>query len=118
MADEEVKLSVVDEEEVDTVLGSEIEFEGELESSKSLMIKGKISGSIRCTAELYITEQAEVHSTIYAGTVVIRGKVYGDISASSLIAVLDWGYVEGNLSAPDIYLSPNCFFKGTTVITP
>jgi len=39
--EEEVKLSVVDEEEVDTVLGSEIEFEGDVESSKSLMIKGK-----------------------------------------------------------------------------
>jgi len=48
---------------------------------------------------------------------VIRGKVYGDISADSLIAVLDWGHVEGNLTAPDIYLSPDCFFKGTTVFT-
>jgi cytoskeletal protein CcmA (bactofilin family) len=118
MGEEEVKLSVVDEEEVDTVLGSEIEFEGDIESSKSLMIKGKISGSIRCGAELYITEQAEVHSNIHAATVVIRGKVYGDISADSLIAVLDWGHVEGSLSAPDIYLSPDCFFKGTTVFTP
>ena len=117
MREEEVKLSVVDEEEVDTVLGSEIEFEGEIESSKSLMIKGRVSGSIRCDAELYITEQAEVHSSIHAATAVIRGRVYGDISADSLIAVLDWGRVEGNLSAPDIYLSPNCSFKGTTVIT-
>ena len=63
---EEVKLSVVDEEEVDTVLGSEIEFEGDIESSKSLMIKGKVSGNINCSAELYITEQAEVRSTIHA----------------------------------------------------
>lgn len=113
---EEVKLSVVDEEEVDTVIGSEIEFEGDIESSKSLMIKGKVSGNIDCSAELYITEQAEVRSTIHAATVVIRGKVYGDISADSLIAVLDWGHVEGRLVAPDIYLSPNCVFKGTTVI--
>jgi len=117
MSKEEVKLSVVDEEEVDTVLGSEIEFEGDIESSKSLMIKGKVSGTIRCGAELYITEQADVHSNIHAATVVIRGKVYGDIAAESLIAVLDWGHVEGSLAAPDIYLSPNCFFKGTTVIT-
>lgn len=117
MKEEEVKLSVVDEEEVDTVLGSEIEFEGEIESSKSLMVKGRLSGEIRCAAELYITEQAEVHSTIHAKTVIIRGKVYGDITADSLIAVLDWGQVEGHLSAPDIYLSPNCSFRGTTVIT-
>ena len=40
---EEVKLSVVDEEEVDTVIGSEIEFEGDIESSKSLMIKDRKS---------------------------------------------------------------------------
>ncbi len=118
MREEEVKLSVVEEEEVDTVLGSEIQFEGEIESSKSLMVKGKISGSIDCEAELYITEQAEVRARIHAASVVIRGSVYGDISANSLIAVLDWGRVEGNLAAPDIYLSPNCSFKGTTVITP
>lgn len=117
MSEEEVKLSVVDEEEVDTVIGSEIEFDGEIESSQSLMIKGKISGSIRCKTELYITEQAEVNATIHAATVVIRGKVRGDVSADSLIAVLDWGHVEGDLSAPDIYLSPDCFFKGKTVFT-
>jgi cytoskeletal protein CcmA (bactofilin family) len=117
MSDEDIIPSVVEEEEVDTVLGSEIELEGEVESSHSLMIKGKIRGRIECAEELYITEQADIRADIHAASVIIRGKVSGDIRADSLIAILDLGHVEGRLSAPDIYLSPQCFFEGTKVIT-
>ncbi|MCX7774741.1 MAG: polymer-forming cytoskeletal protein [Rectinemataceae bacterium] len=116
MAHDPVQLSVIDEEEIDTILGSEIDFEGEILSSESLMIKGKVRGSIRCTAELYIAEQAVVQASIEAPKVIVRGTVRGDITASSLIAILDWAHVEGNLRAPDIYRSPECFFQGSQEI--
>jgi cytoskeletal protein CcmA (bactofilin family) len=112
-----VQKSVIDEDEIDTVLEADIQFSGTLETSKSLLIKGKISGAIICGDDLYISERASVDADVRAGRVTVRGVLKGSIIASESIQLMAGSDVEANLEAPDIVIENEEHFKGTATIT-
>ena len=113
---DKIAISVVDEDEIDTVLGPDIDFEGEIETDRSLMIKGRVSGTIRSSAEVYISDGARVDADIYASQVTVRGKLKGNIEAVKAIQILENGKVEGKLSAPEIVIEHESGFLGERIV--
>lgn len=111
-----VQKSVIDEDEIDTVLDSDIVFSGTLESDKSLLIKGEISGTIRCGDDLYLAESASVDADIRAVRVIVRGALKGIVRASESIQVLAGSVVEASLEAPDVVIEDEEHFKGRVTI--
>lgn len=112
-----VQKSVIDEDEIDTVLDSDIVFSGSLESAKSLLIKGKISGTIVCGEDLYLSGEASVDADIRAVRVIVRGTLKGIVRASESIQILSGSAVEASLEAPDIIIEDEEHFKGTATLT-
>lgn len=112
-----VQKSVIDEDEIDTVLEADIQFSGTLETSKSLLVKGKISGVITCRDDLYIAKGAIVDAEIRAVRVTVRGKLKGSVLASESIQLMAESHVEATLEAPDIVIEKEEHFKGTATIT-
>ncbi|MEN6477667.1 MAG: polymer-forming cytoskeletal protein [Rectinema sp.] len=113
----DVQVSVVDEEMIDTVLGADVRFSGKIKSSKSFMIKGRVSGSVEIGAELFIAEGADVEADLDALQVTVRGRVKGRIRAGRSIQVLPGATVSGDLQAPEIAIEHGSHFDGTCTIT-
>ena len=113
----QVQKSVIDEDEIDTVLESDIQFSGSLETSRSLLIKGKVSGTINCGDDLYLSEESSVDADIRAVRVTVRGRLKGKVIAAESIQVLAGSEVEASLEAPDIIIENEEQFKGTATIT-
>ncbi len=63
----------IDVRELDTVLAEDFEFEGEMEFSKPLMLKGKFRGEIRATSDFIVAEGAVVEARIEGRFVDVRG---------------------------------------------
>ncbi|TXT50894.1 MAG: hypothetical protein FD137_201 [Spirochaetes bacterium] len=99
-----VQKSVIDEDEIDTVLAADIEFSGSIDTPKSLLIKGKVSGSIRCGDDLYIAEKASVSAQIEAVRLVVRGTLAGKVRVSESIQILAGSKVTAELDCADIYI--------------
>lgn len=108
----EVRTTVVDEDEVDTLLTEDVEFHGVIRTSKSLMIKGKVEGRIESSSDVYIEPEAWITGSITAGAIIIRGSVWGSLSAQGTIELLPGCSVEGDLEAPDIVIAEGAFHKG------
>lgn len=112
-----VQKSVIDEDEIDTVLETDIKFSGTLESSKSLLIKGKFSGRISCGDDLYLSEGSSVDADISADRVVVRGRLKGSVVALESIQLMAGSDVEASIEAPDIIIENEERFKGRVTIT-
>ena len=112
-----VQKSVIEEDEIDTILDSDIVFSGSLESAKSLLIKGKITGTIVCGDDLYLSGEASVDADIRAVRVIVRGALKGIVRASESIQILSGSTVEASLEAPDIVIEDEEHFRGTATIT-
>jgi cytoskeletal protein CcmA (bactofilin family) len=113
----EVQITAVDEEQLDTVLAPDVEFSGEMNFKKPLMIKGKVSGIIRSESELYIDEKARVEADIVATVVSVKGSVKGNISARERVELFACSAVDGDVTAPQITMETGCRFNGACRMT-
>ncbi len=108
----EVRIDKVEENEIDTVLAEDIDFEGVLSFTKPLMIKGKFRGEIRASGDLYVGPDAVVEAQIEAGLVSARGRITGDIQAKRRVELFSTAQVEGDITAPSLEVEGGCRFNG------
>jgi cytoskeletal protein CcmA (bactofilin family) len=113
----EVQITAVDEEQLDTILAEDVEFAGEMNFKKPLMIKGRVSGIIRSESELFIDEKAVVEAEIMAAVVSVKGSVKGNISARERVELFACASVEGDVTAPQITMETGCRFNGACRMT-
>ncbi len=108
----ELRISEIDEHEVDTVLAEDIDFSGELSFSRPLMLKGRFTGQVDATGDLYVGARATVDAAIKANVVSLRGTLKGNIRACSRVELFSTAVVEGDIEAPDIVMESGCRFNG------
>jgi cytoskeletal protein CcmA (bactofilin family) len=103
---------MMDSEEITTILGKGSRFEGKLTFEGTVRIDGRFSGEIQTEGTLIIGDSAEVEANIFACTVVVMGKVQGDILASESLKIQAPAKVTGNLSTPNLTIETGSFFEG------
>lgn len=60
---------------------------------------------------LVIGENATIRGTIVAETIVTRGKIHGNVTATSKIQLLKPAVVLGDISAPSFSMEEGAFLK-------
>lgn len=108
----ELRVRTIDESELDTVLSGDIEFEGTIEFSEPLLIKGAVHGEIKTESDLFIADSANVHANISAARVSVKGVVQGDIAASERVELFSGAAIVGNVSSPDLIVQSGSHFSG------
>ena len=115
MAD--VRSDIFDDDDFDTILSQDIDFSGTMSFEKPLLIRGNVSGEIAAKGLLMIDEGAVVNANINTSRVIIRGFVKGDIVATEKIEITVTGKLEGNVTAPEIFMETGCIFNGRCTMT-
>ena len=113
----DVHNDVLEDEDFDTILSSDINFSGTLNFEKPFLIRGRLSGNIVARGLLVVDEEAVVEANINASRVVIRGSVKGDVTASEKVEVTVTGKLTGNVTAPEIFMETGCTFNGRCTMT-
>ena len=113
----DVHNDVLEDEDFDTILSSDIDFSGTLNFEKPFLIRGRLSGDILARGLLVVDEEAVVEANINASKVVIRGSVKGDVTASEKVEVTITGKLVGNVTAPEIFMETGCVFNGRCTMT-
>jgi cytoskeletal protein CcmA (bactofilin family) len=113
----DVHNDVLNDEEFDTILAEDIEFDGVLNFEKPFLIRGKLSGQIDARSLLVIDEGAVVEADIKTSALVIRGTVKGNVTASERVEVTVTGKLTGNVRAPEILMETGCVFNGLCTMT-
>lgn len=79
----------------------------------NLKINGNFEGTLETRGSLTITRSAEVKAKITGDTVIIAGKVTGDILARNKLVLQSPGVLRGNVSAARLSIEEGCIFEGT-----
>ena len=108
----DVHNDVLEDEDFDTILSSDIDFSGTLNFEKPFLIRGKLSGEIIARDLLVVDEEAVVEANINASRVIIRGSVKGNVTAREKVEVTITGKLMGNVTAPEILMETGCIFNG------
>jgi len=85
---------------------------GQLVFEGSARIDGNVEGEIQCHETLTIGEGAEVRAKISGKTIVIRGKVEGNVTAKEKIELAAPARLFGNALTPRLVISEGVVFDG------
>lgn len=96
------------------IIGSKIRFKGELIGEEDLVIQGTVDGTIDLKGNnLTVGKTGVVRANVSAKTVVVEGKVEGDMFGEEKITIKESSQVRGNIIAARVCLEEGAKFKGS-----
>ncbi|MEW8584601.1 MAG: polymer-forming cytoskeletal protein, partial [Candidatus Thiodiazotropha sp.] len=96
------------------VIGPSIQINGDLSGEEDLIIQGKVSGTIQLREKsLTVGKQGQVDANVLAHSIIIEGKVNGDLYGSERVSIRNTGNVNGNIVSPKVSLDEGCRLKGS-----
>lgn len=95
-------------------IGKSVVIKGELKGSEDLTIEGRVEGKIELRQHvLTIGAHGQIEAELFAKSVVVMGKVNGNITASEKIEIRENGSVDGDVAAPRVAIAEGAHFRGS-----
>ncbi len=99
-------------------IGKSIIFKGELTGSEDLEINGTVEGDVKLPDNtLIIGQTGQVKASVSAKSILIVGRVNGDVTATERIQLEASGIVDGDLRAPKLLVEEGAVMNGTVEMT-
>ncbi|MGH7993666.1 MAG: bactofilin family protein [Limisphaerales bacterium] len=100
------------------VLNSDVEIKGNIKFPGELNMDGKLDGEIHTDGTLHLGDNAVINGNINAQSVVIRGKVHGNINAKEKIEIKSKAELLGDIRATKLVIEEGVTFVGKTEVNP
>ncbi len=100
------------------VLTADVEIKGNIKFSGELTFEGKLDGEIQTDGTLNLGDSAVVNGNINAQSVVVRGKINGNISAKDKIDIKAKTELFGDIRAAKLSVEEGVTFVGKTEVNP
>jgi cytoskeletal protein CcmA (bactofilin family) len=94
------------------VLGGGLALRGEITGEGDFLIYGRFEGEIDVSGRVVVSEAGQVDANINAASIVIAGKVRGNLSASTHLDILPTGILTGTLKAGSFSAAEGSSVKG------
>ena len=98
---------------VETLIGQDSEFEGNVKTAKSIRIDGKFNGNIEALGVL-VGSDARVKGNITAKVIMVGGEITGNLLAEKYIEILSSAKVTGDIATNMLTIAEGAFFDGTS----
>ena len=100
------------------VLNSDVEIKGNIKFSGELSLDGKLEGEIHTDGTLQLGDGAVINGNINAQSVVVRGKVHGNINAREKIEIKSKAELFGDIRASKLVIEEGVTYVGKTEVNP
>ncbi|MGA2685302.1 MAG: polymer-forming cytoskeletal protein [Verrucomicrobiota bacterium] len=100
------------------VLNSDVEIKGNIKFSGELSLDGKLDGEIHTDGTLQLGDSAVINGNITAQSVVVRGKVHGNITAKEKIEIKSKAELFGDIRASKLVIEEGVTYVGKTEVNP
>jgi cytoskeletal protein CcmA (bactofilin family) len=97
-------------------VGEKLVIKGEIVGEGDLDLAGRFEGVINVQGTVVIGDRAEADADITASTIVVGGKVRGNLSAAGRVEILPQGVLTGNLKSGSFSAADGASVKGEIVV--
>ena len=98
--------------EITAFLGKGTEFKGVLSFEGTIRVDGKVDGEIISKDTLIASDGAFLQGEVSVGTIILSGKIVGNINAGQKVHLLAPAYVQGNIKTPKLIIEEGVTFDG------
>jgi len=95
-------------------IGKSITISGDLTGEEDLVIEGKVEGKVSLpNSQLTIGANGSVKAEVQAKSVVVVGRVSGDIRGTERVEIQATGHVDGDVTAPKLSVAEGAVLNGS-----
>jgi cytoskeletal protein CcmA (bactofilin family) len=98
------------------VLSSDVEIKGTVKFANDLVVDGKIEGEIASDGNLTVGENARIKAEVKTATVVVYGKVHGNLTATERVDLKATAEVIGDIKAKTLSIEAGAIFVGKSTV--
>ena len=101
-----------EQSEISAFLGKGTEFKGVLSFEGTIRVDGKIDGEVVSKDTLIAGDGAFLQGEVSVGSIILSGKVVGNINASQKVHLLAPASIQGNIKTPKLIIEDGVTFDG------
>ncbi|MEA4905458.1 MAG: polymer-forming cytoskeletal protein [Petrimonas sp.] len=101
----------IESQPIETVIGTDIIFKGDIKGENIIRIDGTIEGNISLSKGIVIGEKAKVNGNLESDRIIIYGSIFGDIVCKEL-NIKSSGIVNGNIQADSVEIEMGGKYNG------
>jgi cytoskeletal protein CcmA (bactofilin family) len=99
-------------------IGKSISIKGDLTGEEDVLVEGKVEGKVNLpNNELTIGANGRVDADVHAKTVLVIGRVSGNVSGAERVEIQASGIVEGDVRAPRLVVQEGAQLNGSIQMT-
>jgi cytoskeletal protein CcmA (bactofilin family) len=100
------------------ILNSDVELKGTLKFSGELTFNGKLEGDINSEGMLNLGDESVIKGNINVNSVVVHGKINGNITAKERIDIKSRAELFGDVRSPKLSIEEGVTFVGKSEVNP
>ena len=100
------------------ILNSDVEIKGTLKFAGELTFDGKLDGDITSEGALTVGDNAVIKGNLNVNSVVLRGKITGNVTAREKIEIKAKTELFGDIRAPRLVIEEGVTFVGKSEVNP
>jgi cytoskeletal protein CcmA (bactofilin family) len=101
-----------EQSEITAFLGKGTEFKGVLSFEGTIRVDGKLDGEVISKDTLIAGDGAFLQGEISVGTIILSGKIVGNINAIQKVHLLSPASVQGNIKTPKLIIEEGVTLDG------
>lgn len=98
--------------DAETVIGSSISVKGDFSGAGNIVIEGRLEGSLKTDADVYIGEKAQVTADVEAVNATINGEINGTIKVKQYLALGGTAKINGDVSFQELSVERGAAING------
>ena len=100
------------------ILNSDVELKGTLKFAGELTFDGKLDGDINSDGVLNLGDNAVIKGNLNINSVVLRGKINGNVTAKEKIEIKTKTELFGDIRSPKLVIEEGVTFVGKSEVNP
>ena len=101
-----------------TIIAPSTRVVGEIESSGVVKVEGVVAGTIRADRQVLIAREGTVEGDIFAGEVIVGGRVEGAVTATDRVEVQTGAVVHGDVTTHRLVVQEGGEVNGVVKMSP
>lgn len=99
-------------------IGSTVVFSGDLSGDEDLEILGEVKGKVELPShQLIVGESGRIEAEVKAKSVLVLGRVAGNVEATERVEIQASGVVEGDVRTPRLLIQEGAVVNGSIEMT-
>ena len=95
-----------------SILGPEIEVNGDLKIKGDILIYGTVLGNVECKGKVHTSKGSVINGNVNSKSAYINGKIEGDLIVQEKVVLAKFSQLKGNLVSSTLSIEEGAKFDG------